>query len=604
MPSGPVNAESVLRFAIAHHQGGRLSEAEQLYRAILAQSPECFDALHLLGALNVQRGDATTGATLLKSALAVDPTHAVAHFNCGLALLALGKPEEAIACFDAAGRLDPHSPEPQNGRGQAQAALMRYEEAVASFDRALALAPGFLAALNNCGNALRHLRRLDDALATFDRLLAQKPDDAEAWNNRGNVLADCGRLEDSIASFSRAIGLRPGFAVACFNRGNSRLRQGRADEARVDFDLALSYAPKYADALRSRALACGTLGRPEDALADLDRVLEIEPGDAVTANNRGAVLLELRRNADALASFDRAVRSDPGYGLAWSNRGNALQKLGRAAEAVAAYDAAIARMPGFADALAGRGNALVALGRHAEALASLRDAAAAGADSTQVGFALAALGAAEAPTIAPADYVAKLFDQAADEFDDLLVEKLKYRTPSYVIEALRSLAPADRMDILDLGCGTGLLGPALRSMARTLIGVDLSSKMLDLARARQCYDELVRVELTAYLADRVECFDLIVAADVFVYIGDLATVMHRSRRALTPGGLFAFSVEASDRDAFVLQPTRRYAHSLAYLRTMLQMNGFDEPVVDCRVIRQEAGADVNGYIVVARRAAP
>ncbi len=602
MRSDTANLDSTLRSAIALHQSGRLRDAEPLYRAVLAQAPHHFDALQLLGALHVQRGEAGTGAALLQSALAIESNNAIAHFNLGLAFLGLRQPELAIASFDAASRLDPRSPEPPNGRGRAFVALKRYDDAIASFDHALTLAPGFLAALNNRGNALRHRRRYGEALATFDRLLAQKHDDAEAWNNRGNVLADWGRVDDSIASYTRATELRPDFADAYFNRGNARLRQEHPEEAKADFDRALSIIPTNADALRCRAMAFGALGRLDDALADYDRALEIEPMDAVTANNRGAILLTLRRNADALASFDRAVHADPAYGLAWSNRGDVLLKLGRAADAVVAYGAAVANMPDFAGALMGRANALAVLGRHAEALESIREAMAAGADSSDVRFALAALGAAEVPAAAPTEYVERLFDQAAEEFDDLLVDKLKYRTPMQVIDAVRSLAPGDELDILDLGCGTGLLGPELRSMARTLVGVDLSSKMLELARARQCYDELVRSELSDYLADRFECVDLIVAADVFVYIGDLASVMERSRRALRPGGLFAFSVEATDHETFVLQPTRRYAHSLPYLRKMLQTNGFDEPNVDRRVIRQESGADVTGYIVATRRA--
>ena len=573
---------------------------QPLYRVVLAQAPHCFEALHLLGGLRLQRGDAETGAALLRSAIAVDARRAPTHFNLGLALLALGRPEEALASFDAAHRLDPRAAEPENERGRALVALGRYDAALASFDRALTVAPGFLAALNNRGNALRRLGRLEESLAAFDRLLALKPDDPEALNNRGTVLADLGRLEEAIASCGRALELRAGLTVAYLNRGNALIRLKRVNEALGDFDRALALDPNFTDARRSRALALQTLGRLEEALADFDRVLEMDAADAITANNRGALLLALRRPGEALASFDRATRLDPAYALAWSNRGNALRALGRTADALAAYDAAIEAKPGFADALAGRGNVLVMLDRHAEAAESFREAAAAGADPTQIGFALAALGATEVPAAAPAEYVAKLFDQHAETFDHELLEKLKYRTPVYVMEALRTLVPSSTLDVLDVGCGTGLLGPELRKMARSLVGVDLSPKMLERARLRDCYDELVCLELTQYLKRRPEAFDLIVAADVLVYFGDLADVFRHCGLALRPGGLFAFSVEASDRDGFVLRPTRRYAHSLAYLRTMMGSNGLVEVAAENRVIRQEAGVDVAGYIVVAR----
>src|SRR5262249_44716704 len=131
-----------------------------------------------------------------------------------------------------------------------------------------------------------------------------------------------------------------------------------------------------------------------------------------------------------------------------------------------------------------------------------------------------------------------------------------------------------RLDIVDLGCGTGLMGEGLRSLTRTLTGIDLSTKMLDKARQRGIYHRLVASDVTAFLQSHTERFDLVVSTDVFIYIGDLSAIFAGVRRVLRSDGLFCFSVEAADDGDFVLRPTLRYAHSLAYLQMLAEQYGF------------------------------
>jgi predicted TPR repeat methyltransferase len=155
---------------------------------------------------------------------------------------------------------------------------------------------------------------------------------------------------------------------------------------------------------------------------------------------------------------------------------------------------------------------------------------------------------------------------------------------------------------VDLGCGTGLSGARFRPLARTLTGVDMSAKMLEVARQRQIYDHLVCGELVEFLQAQARAHDLAVAADVFVYIGDLAPVFHEVRRALSDGGLFGFSVEAGEERDFALRSTLRYAHSAAYLRRLAGDHGFVLETIDTTVIRQDGGDDVVGHIAMLRRA--
>jgi predicted TPR repeat methyltransferase len=285
--------------------------------------------------------------------------------------------------------------------------------------------------------------------------------------------------------------------------------------------------------------------------------------------------------------------------------GTALKRFGRLDAALHSYERAVALKPGYATAHHYRANTLRALGRNEEAIDAYGQALALGADAQQVSFALAALGVGVAPEASPAGYVRELFDQYAGHFDEHLVERLGYRTPSLLDAAIARVADVRTARVLDLGCGTGLMGQYLRPRAGRLVGVDLSGRMLDKARERGIYDELECRGIDEYLAAQAAAsFDLVAAADVLVYFGELAPLFGQVRRALAPGGWFCFSVEASTDADFALRPSNRYAHSLAYLRRMADAAGFAVCVEESAPLRTEHGAPVDGFLLVLRAPDP
>jgi predicted TPR repeat methyltransferase len=139
-------------------------------------------------------------------------------------------------------------------------------------------------------------------------------------------------------------------------------------------------------------------------------------------------------------------------------------------------------------------------------------------------------------------------------------------------------------------------------MAKHLTGVDLSGRMIGQARLRNVYDELIVNEVVAFLATRHGQFDLAVAADVFGYIGDLSPILSAAGQALRPGALLAFTIEKHDGDGYVLNPTRRYAHALSYVRSLLPAAAFEEVSAGEHVLRMEKRAEVRGWVMVLRRA--
>ena len=233
-------------------------------------------------------------------------------------------------------------------------------------------------------------------------------------------------------------------------------------------------------------------------------------------------------------------------------------------------------------------------------------------DHGGVSIRLAAMGLAAPPEKMPDAYVATLFDQHADDFDDILVERLRYDVPLQLRQLLRDQGITHLDRGLDLGCGTGLVGMALRDCFNHLTGVDLSERIVELAFDRQVYDDLYVGEVVSFLeefeaedGDGFARWDMIVAADVFPYLGRIEPMIAATAARLPPGGYFGFSTEtfpdgvACD-DPYAVGSGRRFAHSGSYIRNELEKAEFEIRVMDAITVRLEEGEPVPGHLVLAR----
>jgi predicted TPR repeat methyltransferase len=221
---------------------------------------------------------------------------------------------------------------------------------------------------------------------------------------------------------------------------------------------------------------------------------------------------------------------------------------------------------------------------------------------------LARLGSGEAAPAMTETYVRRLFDQYAGRYDESLTERLNYRGPVLLRDAIQALMDARSLPMhfaamLDLGCGTGLGGAAFRPFAARLIGVDLSPAMVAQASAKGLYDRLIAASIEPFLADEIRAggkYDLVIAADVFVYVNDLAPIIDATARVLAPRGLLAFTVETHAGDGVKLLPTLRYAHGEAYIRRLLDKAVLTPAELTKSSVRREKGVPVDSLIVIAR----
>ncbi|HEX3664392.1 MAG TPA: methyltransferase domain-containing protein [Rhizomicrobium sp.] len=199
-------------------------------------------------------------------------------------------------------------------------------------------------------------------------------------------------------------------------------------------------------------------------------------------------------------------------------------------------------------------------------------------------------------------YVRHLFDQFAPEYDTRMVEHLHYRAPAILRELgdMLGLGFTGPHAILDLGCGTGLMGTASQGLADRLDGVDLSPLMIEKARERGIYDSLFQSDIVDWLAACDRRYDLVFAADTLVYLGELTSLFAGLSPVLSPGGHFLFTVEAKDGEGFELGPKRRWRHSEAYLRSVAEGAGLEFAAIVTCALRTEATVPVQGFAVALR----
>lgn len=497
-----------------------------------------------------------------RSVLAQDPQNTEAAHWLGVLMLQAGRADEAMPLLEQACASSPQDAAYSHNLGQAYLAIGRLQDAITAFDRAIWLDPASTDALFSAGIA--HLSRAgpgdaETALTLLNKAQLRGLGSAELHHHLAVALLMTGRTDEAIAACRTAIERNAEYAEAHYHLGVALRQTGKLAEARECIARAVELKPDYARALHGLAGLEAEAGHLPEAEALLRREVSANPRSSHGHQALGLMLQRMGKWNDATVAFIGAMRASRGE----------------------------LRPPGSADA--------------STAVAELEQRITPSLEAASLQFRLASKTSMPAPAQVPAPNVSGLFDRYADLFDEHLLGKLDYRAPEVIVEAVRSLDPGTKLDVLDLGCGTGLCGPLLRPISRTLVGLDLSAPMIEKARERNVYDRLETGDILQVLQRQPKAWDLLVAADVLMYLGDLAPTFEAAASALRPGGIFAFTVEAGPGDRYQLhKQTQRFTHSRPYLHRLASIFGFHTERLDPITLRKEAAQDVPGLLMLLR----
>jgi predicted TPR repeat methyltransferase len=515
---------------------------------------------------------------LCQAALALAPRHALSLHLLGVIAAQSGRPEAALELIRRAIDADSAAPEFHNSLGNAFTALGRRDEAAAAYRQAVALAPGYAPAHLNLGNALREAERLGEAAEEYRQAVALQPDNIAARMNLGAILA----------------------------------RRGAFEEALVEFEAVLSRQPQLAEANIHIGHVLAELGRLDDAIARYQRAVELRPENASAYDSLGNALQQQGRIAEAVMQYRQAVKLLPDSPKARIDLGLALVEQGQIGEAVAQSEVAarLSDQPGFSTFMLG-----VLLAR-----CDLRDAAreqfeaylrAEPSDPRGARMCLAAMGFGTPPERASRELLTELYVRRAGWWDRGPGASQHNLWAGLVQGAFEKYAPTpERLQVLDAGCGSGVIGALIGRRVARMDGVDLSAGLIERARAAGFYRNLDQDDLVHFMATHPNAYDVVTSSAVLVHFGDLEPAFAAVAETLRDAGLFIFTLfdNEDDENAVAVGSMERgyaqtgcYVHGRAYVARAALAHRFSVESLERRIFDHYEGKPRPGLIAVLRR---
>ena len=578
--------------ALSAHQQGRFDEAESIYRQILETAPEHPDILNLLGLIAQAKGVHNQAMELFYRAIKKAPKHAPFFFNLSVSLFAMGKDVEALDNLQKASEYDPDVKEIYNQQGLVLRRMNRISDAQQAFLKALQLDKDYSEAKTNLAMTYYETDQ-NKSIKFLEEISSQYPNEALSRYLLSTLYFDLGNMDkakeyalsaqninpsaddislilgliaqkennisDAKMYFTSAKEQNPRNISALLNLANIETNENNFDSAEKHYKKALDLAPDNLDAHINYANMLYKQGRLSEALEQYRAAVIIDPKSPETSNNIGVILKDLKEYEDALGLFFNAYTLDPEKEEFSINICETLILLYRQNKETALKIAENWQKHSPDNAFAQQ----VCAAFKGEKL-----------ENNKI-------------------YSEKLFDNFADNYE-LVIEKIAYGLPRRLAELARNVEGT----IVDLGCGSGLAGQAVKNSKNQIIGIDISQNMLNKAAEKGIYSQLIKSDILDYCQTQLPSVQtsLVMAADVFGYIGNLSPIIESLK-----GRSICFSIEILNEDSdYKLNDALRYRHSPAYIDTLLQNNGFNQVKHFDIILRKENNEDVKGILYFAR----
>jgi len=439
-----------------------------------------------------------------------------------------------------------------------------FADAEEIFKRLITLAPDSPILYNHCGLLLYRQKKFAAAEKQFRTALKHQSDYFDAMINLALALNAQEKLEEAVACLLTIIKTQPKNLRAHFELGNFFLQQKLYNEADQEFLKIIALESSDPDILTSIIKCWLDYQRYHEAKTYCKKLLELQPKNIEVIYNLAVIETKLNKKAEAIDYYQLILQLDSNYFPALNNLAVLYLEMRNHDAAKHYFQQAQKLQP----------------------------------NNEAIQYTLNAIDGKIPLDKAPKTYIQNLFDSYADHFDLHVRESLQYKVPELLYATVTTITDKKELQILDLGCGTGLCGEFFKPLAKKLIGVDLSPKMIEMAKQKKYYDELIVADNLEFLKDKQNIFDLIIAADVLVYVGDLEPTLTACFAALIKDGLLAFSTEiCSDKD-FAIQPSGRFCHSQTYIEKLAKKIGFKLLSYEICPTRLQREQEVLGNIFV------
>jgi len=554
--------------ALHQHRAGNLEAAEKLYHSCLEDDSENHDVFHLLSILLAQKHDFLNARYFAERALATNSNSATLHNSMGNILHNLNQHEAAINHYKTSLEIDSNN----------------------------------ASAHNNLGNVYYHLEKFEDARTQYYKATVSRPHYVDACYNLGLVFIKQDLKSDAKKQLELVLNLQP-------DHGKAHSNLGYLLQAEGDFDLAMDHYQKSLECNAESLLSNHNLGviltnkgQYDKAVQYFKKVLDLHPENIEAMHNLGAVFLLQRKSLEALPYFLCLSRITNDFDT-YYNLGAIYLDLMLFDEAIVHFNKALNISPNDFATNVNLGALYLQRRDFAMAEKYYLQASYLHPDNEEIRHILMAVQQKNTGSKSPATYIKNLFDQYSSSFEEH-AEALGYKAPAFLFDALHPEhigADASSLMILDLGCGTGLSGVKFKPLAKELIGIDLSEKMLELAAKKNIYTTLRPGSIEDNITEFSD-LDLIIAADSLVYFGDLADLFAKCYAALKEGGIFAFTVELSDNIyPYLLQRSVRFAHSERYIKELALQNYFAVLHANKVVLRKQDQGSIVGVVFLLKK---
>lgn len=406
-------------------------------------------------------------------------------------------------------------------------------------EKSISLNPQQNHTLNNIGNGYYELENYLKAISYFEKSIALNPNDFNPYYNMGRAFAGMDNHIKAISCYENAMKLNPNFSAIKANIAISYRENKEYKKAITNLQEAIKIDVNN---YKLYALYGGTLSAMNDykgSIIAYQKALELNPNNPNVMTYLGVNLKKIKKYDEAIEILTKSTTLDPNQDEPYHNLGLIFLAQGRDKLAKENFAKVISSNPNFDEA------------KHF--LSSLDG---------------------KAPKTAPKKYVENLFDDFSENFEGVLIKDLKYDAPKKLINIIRRHNQNTLGTVLDLGCGTGILGEKIKPYCDQLVGVDLSSNMLLKAKKKNIYDELVHQDITEFLSSKPLQYNYYIFTDVFIYIGDLRDIFRIIKERSEMGGALVFTTEDTKKDDYFLEKTGRFSHSKKYIKSLSQEFGY------------------------------